>query len=214
MADHPTTDRPTGQADAWLDRVSALLAKAESTEYPEEAEALLAKAQELAERLAPVAGFVHIDDRDKMRPGWKYAEWERKGVPIRMELGPRDVENDACVLVTRHDGAKHPTPLAGLEQAVADHLDRMQRELYEAAVARRAANTHRLESWDEFTALYTSGGGFAHCHHCGDTACEEAIQEETKVTIRNIPLDAAPEDGACIRCGNPSKKRVLFAQAY
>lgn len=175
---------------------------------------VLAKAEELRKRLEPVAGYVLVDDRDKMRPGWKYAEWERKGVPIRLELGPRDVENDACVLVTRHDGVKHPTPLAGLEQAVADHLDRMQRELFEAAAARREANTHRLDTWDEFLALYRDGGGFAHCHHCGDTACEEAIQEETKVTIRNIPLDAAPEDGACIRCGNPSQRRVLFAQAY
>ena len=175
---------------------------------------VMAKAAELRAALRPVAGLVHIDDRDNMRPGWKYGEWERKGMPIRIELGPRDVAEDKCVLVTRHDGQKFPTPLAGLAEAVAGHLERMQSELYAAAVARRTANTHRLETWDEFLALYNGAGGFAHCHHCGQDACEAAIQDETKVTIRNIPLGTPDESGACIRCGQPSGRRVLFAQSY
>jgi prolyl-tRNA synthetase len=180
----------------------------------EEKALVLAKAEELRERLRPVAGFVHIDDRDKMRPGWKYAEWERKGVPLRIELGPRDVNEDQCVLVTRHDKQKAFTPLADIETAVADALERMHNELFAAAVERRTQNTHRLETWDEFLALYQGAGGFAHCHHCGDDACEAAIQDETKVTIRNIPLDAEAETGVCIRCGQPSGRRVLFAQSY
>ena len=180
----------------------------------EEKTLVLEKAAELKDMLRPVAGFVHVDDRDKMRPGWKYGEWERKGVPIRLELGPRDVQNEQCVLVTRHDGEKHFVPLAGLSVAVRDHLDRMQKDLYEAAARRREENTHRLDGWDDFLALYQGAGGFSYCHHCGDTECEEAIQDETKVTIRNIPTDSPAEDGACIRCGKPSKRRVLFAQAY
>jgi len=180
----------------------------------EEKDMVLAKAAELQEQLRPVAGMVYVDDRDNMRPGWKYGEWERKGVPIRLELGPRDIANEACVLATRHDGEKHTVPLAELNQAVEAHLARMQQELYDAAKERLVKNTHRLDTWDEFTGLYKNEGGFAHCHHCGDDKCEESIQDETKVTIRNIPLDAEDEEGACIRCGKPSHKRVLFAQAY
>ncbi len=124
------------------------------------------------------------------------------------------MENDSCVVVTRHDGVKHPTPLGELVATVESHLERMQRELFDAAVKRREENTHKLDTWDEFKALYENEGGFAHCHHCGKTECEEAIQDETKVTIRNIPMDAVEEAGACIRCGEPSEKRVLFAQSY
>jgi prolyl-tRNA synthetase len=175
---------------------------------------VMAKAAELRAALRPAAGLVHIDDRDNMRPGWKYGEWERKGMPIRIELGPRDVAEDKCVLVTRHDGQKFPTPLAGLAEAVAGHLERMQSELYAAAVARREANTHRLETWEEFLALYNGAGGFAYCHHCGQDDCEAAIQDETKVTIRNIPIGTPDESGGCIRCGQPSGRRVLFAQSY
>jgi prolyl-tRNA synthetase len=177
-------------------------------------ELVLNKARELQELLKPAIGFVQIDDRDKMRPGWKYAEWERKGMPIRIELGPRDVASESCVLATRHDCEKHTTPLADLVTAVTGHLDRMQKELYEAAVQRRIDNTHKLDTWEEFTALYKADGGFSYSHHCGETECEVAIQDETKVTIRNIPMDAEAEEGSCIRCGKPSHKRVLFAQAY
>jgi prolyl-tRNA synthetase len=104
--------------------------------------------------------------------------------------------------------------LADLVSAVTGHLDRMQKELYEAAVQRRIDNTHKLDTWEEFTALYKADGGFSYSHHCGETECEVAIQDETKVTIRNIPMDAEAEEGSCIRCGKPSHKRVLFAQAY
>jgi prolyl-tRNA synthetase len=180
----------------------------------EEKETVLAKAAELRDMLRPVAGFVHVDDRDKMRPGWKYGEWERKGVPIRLELGPRDVQNEQCVLVTRHDRQKSFVSLAELSVAVRDNLDRMQNELFEAAKKRRDENTHSLDSWEQFLELYKGAGGFSWCHHCGDTACEESIQDETKVTIRNIPTDTATEEGECIRCGKPSSRRVLFAQSY
>jgi prolyl-tRNA synthetase len=180
----------------------------------EEKDLVLGKAAELRDQLKPVAGMVHIDDRDNMRPGWKYGEWERKGIPIRIELGPRDIANDECVLATRHDGEKITVPLAELSQAVEANLERMQQELYDAAVERRTKNTHKLDTWDEFTQLYKNEGGFAYCHHCGDRDCEESIQDETKVTIRNIPLDAEDEEGTCIKCGKPSHKRVLFAQSY
>jgi prolyl-tRNA synthetase len=180
----------------------------------EEKEMVLNKAKEIAEQLKPVAGFVHIDDRDKMRPGWKFGEWERKGIPIRLELGPRDVGNNETVMATRHDCNKTTVSLDGLAETIGETLERIQKELFEAALKRREENTHILETWEEFTALYKAEGGFSYCHHCGETECEESIQEETKVTIRNIPLHSEDEEGSCIRCGKPSKKRVLFAQAY
>ncbi len=168
----------------------------------------------LAAALKPVAGVVPVDDRDKLRPGGKYTEWEQRGVPVRFEIGPRDVAAAQCVMVSRHDRKKTPVPLAGAARALADELARIQADLLRLAQGRRESATVRLERWDDFRALYEAEGGFAWCHWCGDGACEARIQEETKVSIRNIPLDREAETGACIRCGRPSAGRVVFAQAY
>jgi len=171
-------------------------------------------ATKVAAALKPVAGFVQIDDRDNMRPGWKYAEWERKGMPVRIEIGPRDVADGQVMLATRHDRKKEAVPIEGLPETLAAALERMQSELFAAALKRREENTHRLDKWDDFVELYKGEGGFSWCHWCGDGACEALIQNETKVTIRNIPLDTPDEDGVCIKCGKPSQRRVLFAQSY
>ncbi|MDD5719547.1 MAG: proline--tRNA ligase [Candidatus Krumholzibacteria bacterium] len=181
----------------------------------DEKSAVCAAAQKLAAELRPRIGPVHVDDRDNLRPGWKYSEWERKGVPLRLEIGPRDLAAATAMLKSRHDGAKRTAAFVDIADGVQAELDRIQRDLFDRAAARLVANTHRLDTWAEFTDLYANrGGGFAHCPWCGDAACEAQVQEETKVTIRNIPLDGDETPGACVRCGKPSRGRVLFAQAY
>ena len=117
-------------------------------------------------------------------------------------------------LPTQHDRRKTPAPLAGLAGALRDELARIQGDLFTAALARREQNTCRLDSWDDFVSLYEGAGGFAWCHWCEDDNCELQIQEETRATIRNIPLAREEEAGSCVRCGRPSPGRVLFAQAY
>jgi len=172
-------------------------------------------ARDLAAKLAPAVGRVHVDDRDKMRPGWKYGEWERKGVPVRLELGPRDLAGQQVMMAARHDRNKQPVGFAVVAEAVQAELERIQQDLYDTAVRRREENTHVIDTWDDFTDLFTKrGGGFAQAHWCGDGGCEEAIQEKTKVTIRNLPFGRDETPGECVHCGKPSIGRVVFAQAY
>ncbi|MFH1842583.1 MAG: proline--tRNA ligase [bacterium] len=175
---------------------------------------VLEVANRVAADLKPALGQIIVDDRDKMRPGWKYTEWERKGVPLRLEIGPRDVASGQVMMAARHDRQKQPVSLDGLLETVQKELARIQADLFAIAVKRRKDATYRIDSWDDFLALYAAEGGYAHCHWCGDAACEAQIQEETKVTIRNIPLDREEESGTCVRCGKPSPGRVAFAQAY
>ncbi len=171
-------------------------------------------ADQLATGLRPLVGAVHVDKRDKMRPGWKYAEWERKGVPVRLELGPRDLAGKQVMMVARHDRAKQPVAFADLATALPAEMERIQNDLYQTALKRRQEATVKLETWEEFTNLYQGEGGFSLCHWCGDGDCEQAIQEKTKVTIRNVPFERDETEGVCIHCGNRSIGRVLFAQAY
>jgi prolyl-tRNA synthetase len=155
-----------------------------------------------------------VDDRDNLRPGTKYGEWERRGVPLRLEIGPRDLEQQTVMLKARHDRAKNVAPMAGVVAAVTAELARIQADLYARALARRAAATHVIDTWDDFKALYAGAGGFALSHWCGDAACEKAVQEELAVTIRNIPFARDETPGACVHCGKPSAGRVVFAQSY
>jgi prolyl-tRNA synthetase len=171
-------------------------------------------AHKIAEELRGRIGPVVVDTRDKMRPGWKYAEWETKGVPLRIEIGPRDLKNDQVVLAARHDRKKQTVARSGLLEATHAELDRIQADLFAAARKRREKNTHVVDTWDDFRALYDGAGGFALAHWCGDAACEAAIQDETRVTIRNIPFERDETPGACVRCGKKSIGRVAFAQAY
>jgi prolyl-tRNA synthetase len=168
----------------------------------------------LAKQLQPSYGQVLVDDRDTLRPGWKYVEWERKGVPVRIEIGPRDVASAQGVVVARHDRRKQPVPLAGMPEAVTAELDRIQADLFAAASARREAGSHRLDKWEDFVDLFRGEGGFAWCHWCEDGEVEKTIQEETGATIRIIPFEREEEDGVCIYSGRPSKGRVVFAQGY
>ncbi|MGD9549274.1 MAG: proline--tRNA ligase [Candidatus Krumholzibacteriia bacterium] len=180
----------------------------------EEMAAVCAAADRIAADLKASVGHIHVDKRDKMRPGWKYAEWEQKGVPVRLELGPRDLADGQVMMAARHDRAKNPVKFADLPAALPAELERIQADLFAAAVKRREEATVNLDTWDEFVKLYEGEGGFAHCHWCGDGDCEKAIQEKTKVTIRNIPFERDETVGACVHCGEKSIGRVLFAQSY
>jgi len=171
-------------------------------------------AHQLAAELQSVAGRVIVDDRDQMRPGWKYAEWEQKGVPVRIEIGPRDIASGQCMFASRHDRQKQPVPLANAPQMLAQEFDRIQADLFARAQQRLAQNTQVIDKWDDFVALFEGPGGFAMCHWCGDGEVEQQIQQETGATIRNIPMARDESPGKCIRTGRPSPGRVVFAQAY
>ena len=171
-------------------------------------------AHRIAKELRDDGLAVKVDDRENVRPGEKYYEWERKGVPLRIELGPRDLAGQQVMMVARHDRKKEAVGFQQLAEVVTGELDRIQRDLFERALQRRRENTHRLETWAEFTTFFEGPGGFAECHWCGDGDCEKQVQEKTKVTIRNLPLDRDTTPGSCVHCGKPSLGRVVFAQSY
>jgi len=181
----------------------------------EEKAAVCDAAQRLAAELRPAIGPVHVDDRDNLRPGWKYSEWERKGVPVRLELGPRDLQQESVMLKARHDRAKNVVPFGEIVAGVQAELGRIQSDLYARAKQRLAENTFEIDTWDDFVDLFENrGGGFAMCHWCGDGACEQTVQDKTKATIRNIPFARDETPGSCVHCGKESLGRVVFAQGY
>jgi prolyl-tRNA synthetase len=157
---------------------------------------------------------LHVDRRDEVTPGAKFAHWELRGVPFRIEIGPRDVAADQAVLVRRIDRAKEVVPLAELAAGLPARLTAYQAELYQRAVAFRAENTHRVDDYAQFKAVLEEEGGFLMAHWCGSEACERQINEETGATIRVVPLDAETEEGVCLIDGGASHQRVVFARAY
>lgn len=177
-------------------------------------EAVLPKSREVMVALRGAGVRVHLDDRDTQQPGFKYADWEMRGVPLRLELGPKDVEKDQCVLVRRDTREKIFVPLAETPAKVRELLDTIQKDLLERARKFMADNTTHVASWDEFKAVMADKRGFLVAGWCGDASCEARIKEETKATIRVQPLDREPAPGSCIRCGKPSPAEVYFAQAY
>lgn len=159
---------------------------------------------------------VELDAREGLTPGFKYNDWEMRGVPIRIEIGPKDVEKNQVVLVRRDTGEKKFVPIANLLPEVKQALDHIHDTLYARAKKFQDEHTFNVDSYDEFKARMAGegGAGFLMSHWCGDRACEEAIQEETRATIRCIPFDQVQEKGECIRCGGESEGRVVFAKAY
>jgi prolyl-tRNA synthetase len=155
-----------------------------------------------------------VDDRDEYRPGYKFNEWELKGVPVRLELGPKDLEADQVTAVARVNGGKEAVPVAGLRDRVEALLQDTQRLLYEEALEFREKYTFRPESYDELRALVADPGGFMLAGWCGDAECEARVKAETKATIRYLPLDPEPVEGACIVCGRPATEEAAWAQAY
>jgi prolyl-tRNA synthetase len=157
---------------------------------------------------------VKFDDDDASRPGWKFAEYELKGVPVRIALGARDIENNQAEVARRDTKEKASYALDGIVDKVAGLLEEIQANMYQRALEFRTANTIQANSWDEFVKLLDDKGGFILAHWDGTPETEEKIKELTKATIRCIPLDGEPEEGKCIHTGKPSKQRVVFARAY
>lgn len=156
---------------------------------------------------------VKLDDRDQYKPGYKFAEWELQGVPLRVEIGPRDVENNQLVLARRDTREKVPVALNEMVPKIEALLEDIQRSLFNRALQMRQENTFTLDDYHEFKEVLEKGA-FIRAHWCGSGECELKIKEETKATIRNIPFDEPEEEGKCIYCGNPSSRRVIFARAY
>jgi prolyl-tRNA synthetase len=157
---------------------------------------------------------VKYDDRDTQRPGFKFAEWELKGVPLRVAVGTRDMQNGTVELARRDTQTKETVNQDGLATRIADLLDIIQDNIFQKALNFRTEHTTEVNSYEEFKEILETKAGFISCHWDGTVETEKRVKEETKATIRCIPLDTKEEDGVCIFTGKPSTRRVLFAKAY
>lgn len=185
--------------------------------YNKDAEArerIDSKAQELMSDLRAKGISVKYDNDDTTRPGWKFAEHELRGVPLRIALGARDLENNVAEVARRDTKEKASYALDGLTDRIAQLLEDIQQNLYNRALKFREENTTTADSWEEFVKLLDEKAGFISAHWDGTSETEDKIKEMTKATIRCIPLDNQQEQGKCILTGNPSSQRVLFARAY
>ena len=175
---------------------------------------VLEKAKELEERLKASKIRVKLDDSDNS-PGWKYSEYEMKGVPVRIEIGPRDIENNQCVLVSRHNREKTVVSLDELEHAVGEKLKEVHDALYKAALENRERRTYACTSLDEITkTLEEKGDGFVKAMWCGDEACEDKVKELTGVGSRCIPFEQEQLSDTCVCCGKKAKYMVYWGKAY
>ncbi len=175
-------------------------------------EAVMPKARAILAALRDGGIRAHLDDRDQFQPGYKYADWEMRGVPLRLEVGPKDVEKDQAVIVRRDNRAKEFVPAAGLVTRVNEVLPLFQKDMLERARAFVAANTTRVKSYAEFKEAMATKRGFIVAGWNGDPAVEARIKEETKATVRVYPLGEERE-AACVVTGEPGQE-VYFAQAY
>jgi prolyl-tRNA synthetase len=177
--------------------------------------------QRINERINPLMNELETlgirakyDNRDNQRPGWKFAEYELKGVPLRIAIGARDLENNSVELARRDTLEKSTVPQENLSRFIQKTLDEMQQSLFNRALEFRNKNIRKVDTWEEFKNTLENDGGFVSAHWDGTTETELKIKEETKATIRCIPLNNDAENGRCIYSGNPSTQRVLFAKAY
>ena len=157
---------------------------------------------------------VRADLRDDVSPGWKFNEWELKGVPLRLEIGPRDLAKNQFTAVRRLDRGKSPLPLTQLTTLVPEMLETIQSDMLERGRAFLSENTHDAGSYEDFKKAIDEVGGFFRGHWCGSAECEQRIKEETKATIRCIPLEGNQDGGPCLRCGGRAEQWVYFARAY
>ncbi len=181
---------------------------------PEDYDAIRERVNPIIESLKKKDITVKFDDRDSYKPGWKFAEYELKGVPIRVAVGPRDLENNTLEIARRDTLEKQIVPVDTAEKYIEDLLEDIQKNIYEKALSFRERNTHNVDTYDEFKEIIKGEGGFVLAHWDGSSETEDKIKSETKATIRCIPLNQEAEDGTCIYSGKPSKGRVIFAKAY
>jgi prolyl-tRNA synthetase len=175
---------------------------------------IMIMADKIADKLKAKGISVKIDTDDKNRPGFKFAEYEMKGIPVRLGLGKRDLENNVVEVARRDNKTKESVSLDSIDSHVAQLLEDIQNNLFERALAFRASHTTEVNSYDELKTVLETTGGFVLAHWDGTVETELKIKEETKATIRCIPIDGNKEEGKCIVTGNPSKQRVIFAKAY
>ena len=176
---------------------------------------MVAYMKDIASELEKAGISTKIDDRDNVRSGFKFAEWELKGVPVRVVIGPRDLERGEVEICRRDTLEKSAASREGLAGHIRELLDDIQANIYNKALAFRDSKTVKVDTWDEFKERIEDGG-FLLCHWDGTTETEMKIQEETKATIRCIPIDSyvCEEPGKCVYSGRPSQRRVIFARSY
>ena len=175
-------------------------------------EGVLEKAQEVKAALSEKF-TVKLDDSNK-NPGWKFSEQEMRGIPVRIEIGPKDIEAGQAVIVRRDNREKTVVSLDNITEAVGEILEKMQADMLAKATAHRDANTHEAHNWEEFTDILTRKQGFIKAMWCGDRACEEAIKDETGATTRCMPFEREHLSDVCVHCGKPAKTMVYFGKAY
>lgn len=173
-----------------------------------------AKANQVVKELKAKGIRVKYDDSDNQRPGWKFAQYELKGVPVRIAIGARDLQNNVAEVARRDTREKSSLSLDGLSEKIASLLEEIQNSMYQKALSFREANITKVDTWDDFVKTLNEKGGFISAHWDGTAETEEAIKEKTKATIRCIPLNNPSEEGRCVLTGKPSTQRVLFAIAY
>ncbi|HPK09317.1 MAG TPA: proline--tRNA ligase [Saprospiraceae bacterium] len=181
---------------------------------PKPTEEILAAAEKIRESLMKHQISVEIDRDEKKRPGFKFAEYEMKGIPVRIGIGQRDLDNHVVEVARRDTKEKFSVPLDGIETYIEDLLNEIQDNLYNRAMAFREDRITIVNDYEEFKRILNDKGGFVYAHWDGTTETELKIKEETKATIRCIPIDNPQEEGICVYSGKPSKERVLFAKAY
>ena len=180
----------------------------------DEAGAVLPVARSLSDTLSGDGIRSRVDDRDQHRPGFKFSEWELKGVPVRIEIGPRDVAAGQVVVVARTPGEKRTMPVGEASSTMTSMLRDIQQELYDDALSFRDANTHDAHDYDELRAGLEAEAGFWVGAWCGDTACEQKVSQDTKATVRFLPLDPEDPGAACVVCGRPGVDKAAWARSY
>jgi prolyl-tRNA synthetase len=177
-------------------------------------ETVLPKAREIQQQLVAGGVRVNLDDRDAYTPGWKFAEWELRGVPLRLEIGPKDLEKSQVLVARRDTREKLGVPMDGLVGRIHGLLDDIQQNLLARAIAFRDEHTQRADTYDAFKQAMEGRPGFVIAPWCGSAACEAQIKTDTQATIRNMPLDAPTSTGRCVRCDNAAQAEAWFAKAY
>ena len=172
------------------------------------------KANKIKSQLSGKGFAVHFDNRDTHKPGWKFAEYELKGVPVRVAIGPKDLENNTVEIDRRDSGEKAFIDMDSILTHIETLMPDIHNKIYNKAFDFRKENTLMADSYDEFKEIIDQKGGFVMAHWDGTAETEALIKDETKATIRLIPVDNKGEEGKCIYSGKPSKRRVVFAKAY